>query len=336
MASFTAAPAFEAGHRLLVLAPHPDDETLVTGELLQRARVAGAEVRVVIATDGDDNPWPQRWIERRWHIDASARRRWGKRRREESLRALDVLGVPRAAVHHLGWGDGSLTGRLIGDANAEDELADVIATFAPTHVAVPVLDDRHPDHSALRVLAELAWATRRVAPAQRLGFVVHACARVATRTAAHGPLLKRKLEALGMHTSQLALSAKRMHGIAMREECFDTSVPFMHLSDGGFSLPLRGPHLRARELLIIATIGRWAWRGRLRLRHGSSTLRLESAGAAPLEGRIDCRRGRADFTFTGCAPECVFAKLHRRGRRLRIFDTEGWHAFGGVPVVEHP
>src|SRR5512136_1478514 len=39
--------------RLLVLAPHCDDETLGSGGLIQSALAAGIQVRVVIATNGD-------------------------------------------------------------------------------------------------------------------------------------------------------------------------------------------------------------------------------------------------------------------------------------------
>ena len=46
---------FKAADRLLVFAPHPDDETLATGELIQLARESGASVRVVFGTDGDNN-----------------------------------------------------------------------------------------------------------------------------------------------------------------------------------------------------------------------------------------------------------------------------------------
>ena len=84
---------FRGSDRLLVFAPHPDDETLATGELIQVARAAGAAVRVVFATDGDNNPWPQRWCERRWHIGPAERERWGRRRRGEAEAALARLGV---------------------------------------------------------------------------------------------------------------------------------------------------------------------------------------------------------------------------------------------------
>nr|MBP6330775.1 PIG-L family deacetylase [Dokdonella sp.] len=41
--------------RVLVLAPHPDDEVLATGGLIQQALAAGAALRVIVATDGDNN-----------------------------------------------------------------------------------------------------------------------------------------------------------------------------------------------------------------------------------------------------------------------------------------
>jgi LmbE family N-acetylglucosaminyl deacetylase len=47
------APSFTAQSRLMVIAPHPDDESLACGIVLQRAVRAGARVRVIYATDGD-------------------------------------------------------------------------------------------------------------------------------------------------------------------------------------------------------------------------------------------------------------------------------------------
>src|SRR5262250_1622088 len=43
--------------RLLVLAPHPDDELVGCGGMIQRALAAGAAVRVVFLTYGDGNEW---------------------------------------------------------------------------------------------------------------------------------------------------------------------------------------------------------------------------------------------------------------------------------------
>src|SRR5215471_1540498 len=44
------------GTRLLVVAPHPDDETLGAGGLIQRVHATGGSVKVVYLTDGDGYP----------------------------------------------------------------------------------------------------------------------------------------------------------------------------------------------------------------------------------------------------------------------------------------
>ena len=49
------APAAATRARVLVLAPHPDDETFGAGGLIQQAVTAGAALRVVFATDGENN-----------------------------------------------------------------------------------------------------------------------------------------------------------------------------------------------------------------------------------------------------------------------------------------
>ena len=50
------------GRRLLVVAPHPDDEVLGSGGLLHLAVRAGRAVRVLLATDGQaSHPGSSRW-----------------------------------------------------------------------------------------------------------------------------------------------------------------------------------------------------------------------------------------------------------------------------------
>ena len=50
------AMSFSPATRLLVVAPHPDDETLGAGGLIQRVRHAGGAVKVVFMTSGDGFP----------------------------------------------------------------------------------------------------------------------------------------------------------------------------------------------------------------------------------------------------------------------------------------
>src|SRR5438445_10554648 len=98
-------PRFDSSSRLMLFAPHPDDESLACGIVIQRAVRAGAAVRVVYVTDGENNPWPQRLLERKWRLNAADRKRWGKLRRVEALAALDVLGVRGSDARFLALPD---------------------------------------------------------------------------------------------------------------------------------------------------------------------------------------------------------------------------------------
>ncbi|HWN81625.1 MAG TPA: PIG-L family deacetylase, partial [Candidatus Udaeobacter sp.] len=120
----------QSSDRILLLAPHPDDETLAVGGLLQQAVQAGARVRVVYVTDGENNPWAQRANERRWTIGAADRLRWCVRRRAEALAALAVLGIEPEHAVFLGFPDQRLTDRLLaGDLALGNRLVQELASF---------------------------------------------------------------------------------------------------------------------------------------------------------------------------------------------------------------
>ena len=107
-----------ADDRVLMIAPHPDDESLATGGLIQRAVAAGAQVRVLFLTSGENNPWPQRFLERRCRISLEDRAQWGKRRRQEALAALAVLGTEEKSARFLNLPDQGITRLLMqGDPN---------------------------------------------------------------------------------------------------------------------------------------------------------------------------------------------------------------------------
>jgi LmbE family N-acetylglucosaminyl deacetylase len=146
-----------AGDRLMVFAPHPDDESLACGGLIQRAQAVGAPVLVVIATDGDANPWPQRLIEKRWHLGPDAARRWGALRGREARAALQSLGVGEDNARFLHWADQGLTKRLMDQGEASvAQLRQLIREHRPTLVAMPSILDSHPDHSALALMLKAA------------------------------------------------------------------------------------------------------------------------------------------------------------------------------------
>ena len=143
----------------MLIAPHPDDEALACSVILQQAVRAGAAIRIVYVTDGDDNPWPQRALERRWSLSPSDRKRWGKLRRAEALAALRVLDIRPADVQFLALPDQGLTDLLLRDCDrALTRITRVIDDWSPTDILAPSLFDIHPDHNAVAVMMRLIFA----------------------------------------------------------------------------------------------------------------------------------------------------------------------------------
>src|SRR5947209_7747686 len=212
--------------RLLLFAPHPDDESLAASVLLQRAVRAGAAVRVVYLTDGDNNPWPQRVLEKRWRVRAADRRRWGSLRRAEAVAALRVLGVAPEAIEFLGWPDQTLTSMLLRAADQPvQHLADIVTDFCPTEVIAPDICDVHPDHSALGIFVRLALTRARCDDLRERhwSYVVHGWER-ARAMAISLPQARseaaRKRQAILCHRTQIKLSRRRFLGYADRPEKF--------------------------------------------------------------------------------------------------------------------
>jgi LmbE family N-acetylglucosaminyl deacetylase len=168
--------ALTADDRVLVFAPHPDDESLATGGLLQRARSLGAAVRVVFLTDGDNNPWAQRAVERRFWLGARDRVRFAVRRRKEALDALAVLGVNEPSAVFLALPDQGLTGLLMHSSERVIPLlVRELREWRPTLLVGPSLAEIHADHSATAVMIRLALAAlpRDLTPPLHLRYVIH-------------------------------------------------------------------------------------------------------------------------------------------------------------------
>ncbi len=127
----------------LVLAPHPDDETLGCGVTIARKRRAGTQVVVVVVADDSRPPTPSPLS------DAE----YSAMRRAEALTALTRLGVGSQDVHFLGFPDGRLEECAADVARA---LESVARSVSPEQVFVTSRQDRHPDHACLgRIAAAL-------------------------------------------------------------------------------------------------------------------------------------------------------------------------------------
>jgi LmbE family N-acetylglucosaminyl deacetylase len=175
VAALPAAPGFSASDRVLMLAPHPDDEVLCCAGMLQQALEAGAQVYIGWMTSGDGFEWDAVLLSRTPDPGDRAMLELGQRRMGEARAAAKVLGVPLANLRFLGYPDRGLQ-RLFLDyyyepftspytgvsavpypdalspgvaytgENLERDTRRLIEQIRPTVVLAPSPEDAHPDH----------------------------------------------------------------------------------------------------------------------------------------------------------------------------------------------
>lgn len=93
---------------LMVIAPHCDDELLGCGGIIQRALQKGIPVKVVVVTNGDGFRWAAIRNFRRPFISHRRFRKFGELRQQESIAALERLGLARESIYFLGYPDRGL------------------------------------------------------------------------------------------------------------------------------------------------------------------------------------------------------------------------------------
>ncbi len=192
-AAFAAAElALREDDRILILSPHPDDETIACGGVIQRALGLGLPVRIVFLTYGDANEWSFILYRKRPELLPRQVRAMGLVRHDEALAADHILGLPPEQLTFLGypdfgtlaiwaehWGDEpplhSIFARAaqVPYANAyrpgaaykgEEILADLKAAIqkyaadygAPTKIFLSHPADHNVDHAALYAFTRIA------------------------------------------------------------------------------------------------------------------------------------------------------------------------------------
>lgn len=171
-AEFPLQPAAYAASlgATVIIAPHPDDESLGCGGLLALLRQAGVPVSTVLVSDGTMSHPNSR------KFPAPARRAL----REEELReALKILGVDANQTLHMGLPDGAVpTTDANGFATAVAQLHAYLENQEPQTILVPWRRDPHPDHRATSQLVHAACRLLPVPP-RRVEYVVWAWERAA-------------------------------------------------------------------------------------------------------------------------------------------------------------
>ncbi|KQS02195.1 GlcNAc-PI de-N-acetylase [Sphingomonas sp. Leaf357] len=184
----------------LIVAPHPDDETIGAYGLIRALKARSARVRILVVTDGaGSHPGSACW----------PRRRLIAERQREVLAAMRGVGVPAPDVTFLGLPDGGLSVMARMRAVLRPAVARVGACDL---IVLPARDDDHPDHRAIAVaLARL--------PARRLHYLVWPNRQAASRRASHylrlGDQAAAKRGAITRYRTQMGAITDDPHGFAI-------------------------------------------------------------------------------------------------------------------------
>ena len=198
--------AIKKSDRILILAPHPDDETIGCAGVIQQALKAGSEARIVYLTNGDHNQFAFIVYEKRLTFRRSEFIHMGLVRRQEAIDAMRLLGLGQDKLTFLGYPDNgtftifsrywqakkpfrSLLTRIsrvpyktdfsfaapyVGESILND-LKKVILDYKPTKIFVSHPADVNVDHRALYLFLQVAlWDLGRQIPKVKVyPYLVH-------------------------------------------------------------------------------------------------------------------------------------------------------------------
>lgn len=175
--------------RILILAPHPDDEVIACGGVIQQALNIGAQVKIVYLTEGQHNPISLIVYKKKLLFKNRQRQfiELGRIRRKESIDAMNLLGIDRSRLIFLDypdqgtrsifvdhWGEGneykdSLTGleqTIEGEGLVShspylaeailNDTENVIRKFKPTKIFCSHPLDQNSDHIAFYLFLKAA------------------------------------------------------------------------------------------------------------------------------------------------------------------------------------
>ena len=192
--------------RILILAPHPDDEAIGAAGIIQKAMDLKVPTKVVYLTNGDNNELAFLVYEKKPILTRSGLMRMGELRRQEAVQAMNFLGLKDGQLIFLGypdlgtseifvkyWDDGppfkSMLTRVryvpykdamsYGAAyKGESILSDlkrILLDFHPTKIFVTLPADTNGDHRAYYLFLQVAlWDLEgKISQPDVYPFIVH-------------------------------------------------------------------------------------------------------------------------------------------------------------------
>jgi LmbE family N-acetylglucosaminyl deacetylase len=207
----TVEQKLEVGHgeRLLILAPHPDDESLSAAGLAKRVLENNGSVRSVVVTSGDAYVGAVILETGKRNPTAADYLDFGIKRLQESEHAAQLLGDGKIHLDLLGFSDGVIydalishwrrhwpwrsdytgfdhvpyseaedRGRAQDGQDIRDQLLAILRETQPTLIAFPDVMENDSDHAALGMFTLLTvheWMLQQpTVPAPRLlAYLIH-------------------------------------------------------------------------------------------------------------------------------------------------------------------
>jgi len=185
--SETKSISFEEGERVIIFAPHPDDEIIGCAGIIQECLSKKIDVYVVFLTNGDHNQFAFKAYTRRIILNPSDYIKMGQVRKKESTSAAKILGLPLENLIFLGYPDaGTLPiwtkywnskqpfenfltrtryvpypddvsfGNAYLPENIQADLTKILLKIMPSKIFVSHPADLNPDHRALFNFVQLS------------------------------------------------------------------------------------------------------------------------------------------------------------------------------------
>lgn len=188
--------------KLLIIAPHCDDEILACGGTIYQALQKDNQVKIIFMTNGEGY---RKAAKKQFPALSSPEERaieLGKKRQKESIKGLSNLGLERKQIYFLNYPDkglanlwsgfyykpysASLTKRnspceqwgksfsstIYTGEDVVKKLSQVITTYKPTDIYYPHPSDKHPDHWATNCFVKYVLTNQQINCREHL-YLVH-------------------------------------------------------------------------------------------------------------------------------------------------------------------
>lgn len=196
------------GNKVLVVAPHSDDESLGSGGSIALHTQSGDPVKVIFLTDGSMGDYTGRY----------SKEEYVNMREAEALKACSRLGVEDVVF----WREPDRN--LSSNQKNINRLSDLLSEYKPGLIYAPSPFEFHPDH---RAAAELLWrAIQKSGISCKIAFAeINTAVRINTLVDIT-PVIKKKKSACNAYKSQIdntpytdiSLGLNRFRSLPVSEE----------------------------------------------------------------------------------------------------------------------